>query len=182
MHWEPDTSRQVDELEGLNELVPLEQDHTRAKLVSSPTVPLLDSVCYSVVIGHDIRRAHRPNHSLPPCNVSSFSFEGAHRLASWPATTCPSLSVNKRPRALSRGNAFSYANPSTDRVVRTRSSSMDGQRNSCACRGSFAKCSPTRISDTMDTIQRRGKIYSFIQLRFIVHSWFKGLLTLSRMM
>lgn len=136
MHWEPDTSRQVDELEGLNELVPLEQDHTRAKLVSSPTVPLLDSVCYSVVIGHDIRRAHRPNHSLPPCNVSSFSFEGAHRLASWPATTCPSLSVNKRPRALSRGNAFSYANPSTDRVVRTRSSSMDGQRNSCACRGS----------------------------------------------
>lgn len=58
MHWEPDTSRQVDELEGLNELVPLEQDHTRAKLVFSPTVPLLDSVCYSVVIGHDIRRAH----------------------------------------------------------------------------------------------------------------------------
>lgn len=127
MHWEPDTSRQVDELEGLNELVPLEQDHTRAKLVSSPTVPLLDSVCYSVVIGHDIRRAHRPNHGLPPCNVSSFSFEGAHRLASWPATTCPSLSVNKRPRALSRGNAFSYANPSTDRVVRTRSSSMDNE-------------------------------------------------------
>lgn len=127
MHWEPDTSRQVDELEGLNELVPLEQDHTRAKLVSSPTVPLLDSVCYSVVIGHDIRRAHRPNHSLPPCNVSSFSFEGAHRLASWTATTCPSLSVNKRPRALSRGNAFSYANPSTDRVVRTRSSSMDNE-------------------------------------------------------
>lgn len=40
-------ARQVDELEGLNELVPLEQDHTRAKLVFSPSVPLPDSVCYS---------------------------------------------------------------------------------------------------------------------------------------
>lgn len=154
MHWEPDTSRQVDELEGLNELVPLEQDHTRAKLVSSPTVPLLDSVCYSVVIGHDIRRAHRPNHSLPPCNVSSFSFEGAHRLASWPATTCPSLSVNKRPRALSRGNAFSYANPSTDRVVRTRSSSMDGSNEILA-----------RVVDRSPNVRQRVFRIRWIQYR-----------------
>lgn len=82
MHWQPDTSRQVDELEdSTNWYLAYKTIHV---LNWFSRLVLFDSVCYSVVIDHDIRLVRdSPNkrRQIARRLASSFSSIVGHRLA-----------------------------------------------------------------------------------------------------